>query len=130
MSDMHRWRLYASSEVHHTVVRAAGILGIGRRNVSLIPVDAEMRIDLAALDEALDRDAAAKLVPIALIANAGTVNTGAVDPIAQMVAIARRRKTWLHVDGAYGLFGRLDPRVKALFDGVEEADSIVTDPHK
>jgi aromatic-L-amino-acid decarboxylase len=130
MSDMHRWRLYASSEVHHTVFRAAGILGIGRRNVSLVPVDAEMRIDLAALEKALDRDAAAKLVPIALVANAGTVNTGAVDPIAQMVAIARRRKIWLHVDGAYGLFGKLDPRVKALFDGVEEADSIVTDPHK
>ena len=130
MSDMHRWRLYASSEVHHTVFRAAGILGIGRRNVSLIPVNAEMRIDLAALEEALDRDAAAKLVPIALIANAGTVNTGAVDPIAQMVAIARRRRIWLHVDGAYGLFGRLDSRVAPLFDGVEEADSVVVDPHK
>jgi aromatic-L-amino-acid decarboxylase len=130
MPETHRYRLYASSEVHHTVFRAAGILGIGRRNISQIPVDAEMRIDLAALEAALARDAAAKLVPIALIANAGTVNTGAVDPIAQMVAIARRRKIWLHVDGAYGLFGRLDPRVKALFDGVEEADSIVADPHK
>ena len=130
MPDMHRWRLYASSEVHHCVFRAAGILGIGRRNVSQIPVDAEMRIDLAALEAALDRDAAAKLVPIALVANAGTVNTGAIDPIAQMVAIARRRKIWLHVDGAYGLFGKLDPRVAALFDGVEEADSVVTDPHK
>jgi aromatic-L-amino-acid decarboxylase len=130
MPDMHRWRLYASSEVHHTVFRAAGILGIGRRNVSQIPVDGEMRIDLAALEETLDRDAAAKLVPIALVANAGTVNTGAVDPIAQMVAIARRRKIWLHVDGAYGLFGKLDSRVESLFDGVEEADSIVTDPHK
>jgi aromatic-L-amino-acid/L-tryptophan decarboxylase len=130
MSDMHRWRLYASSEVHHTVFRAAGILGIGRRNVSLIPVDAEMRIDVAALEEALDRDAAAKLVPIALIANAGTVNTGAVDPIAQMVAIARRRGISLHVDGAYGLFGKLDSCVAPLFDGVEEADSVAMDPHK
>ena len=130
MPDMHRWRLYASGEVHHSVFRAAGILGIGRRNVSQIPVDAEMRIDLAALEAALDRDAAAKLVPIALVANAGTTNTGAIDPIAQMVAIARRRKIWLHVDGAYGLFGKLDPRVAALFDGVEDADSVVVDPHK
>ena len=63
---MHRWRLYASSEVHHSVFRAAGILGIGRRNVSQIPVDAEMRIDLDALEAALDRDTAAKLVPIAV----------------------------------------------------------------
>ena len=130
MPDMHRWRLYASSEVHHSVFRAAGILGIGRRNVSQIPVDAEMRIDLAALEVALDRDAAAKLVPIALVANAGTTNTGAIDPIAQMVAIARRRKIWLHVDGAYGLLGKLDPRIATLFDGVEQADSVIIDPHK
>lgn len=130
MPDMRRWILYASSEVHHSIFRAAGILGIGRRNVSQIPVDAEMRIDLAALQTALDRDEAAKLVPIALVANAGTTNTGAVDPIAQMVAIAQQRKIWLHVDGAYGIFGRLDPRVEALFEGVEEADSVITDPHK
>lgn len=130
MPDLHRWRLYASSEVHHCVFRAAGILGLGRRNVAQIPVDAEMRIDVAALEAALARDAAAKLVPVAIVANAGTTNTGAVDPIAQMAAIARRRGIWLHVDGAYGLFGRLDPRVAALFDGVEEADSVVVDPHK
>ncbi len=130
MPDTHRWRLYASTEVHHSVFRAAGILGIGRRNVSQIPVDAEMRIDLTALEATLDRDVAAKLVPIALVANAGTTNTGAIDPIAQMVAIARRRKIWLHVDGAYGLFGKLDPRVAALFDGVEQADSVIIDPHK
>lgn len=128
--DTHRCRIYASSEVHHSIFRAAGILGIGRNNVRPIPVDEEMRIDLRALEEALDRDLAARLVPVALVANAGTTNTGAVDPIAQMVAIARRRKIWLHVDGAYGLFGRLDPRVEALFDGVEEADSVIADPHK
>lgn len=127
---MQRWRLYASSEGHHSVFRAAGILGIGRRNVSQIPIDAEMRIDLAALEAALDRDAAAKLVPIALVANAGTTNTGAIDPIDQMVAIACRRKIWLHVDGAYGLLGKLDPRVATLFDGVEQADSVIVDPHK
>jgi aromatic-L-amino-acid decarboxylase len=130
MPEMRRWRLYASSEVHHAIFRAAGILGLGRRNVSLIPVDADMRIDVAALEATLDRDAAAGLVPVALVANAGTTNAGAVDPIARMVDVARRRKIWLHVDGAYGLFGRLDPRVAALFDRVEEADSLVVDPHK
>jgi selenocysteine lyase/cysteine desulfurase len=57
-------------------------------------------------------------------------NTGAVDPIAQMVAIARRRGISLHVDGAYGLFGKLDSCVAPLFDGVEEADSVAMDPHK
>ena len=130
MPEMRRWRLYASSEVHHAIFRAAGILGLGRRNVSLTPVDAEMRINIAALEATLDHDAAAGLVPVALVANAGTTNTGAVDPIAQLVDIARRRKIWLHVDGAYGLFGRLDPRIAPLFDRVEEADSVVVDPHK
>jgi aromatic-L-amino-acid decarboxylase len=130
MPEMRRWRVYASSEVHHAIFRAAGILGLGRRNVSLIPVDADMRIDVAALGATLERDAATGLVPIALIANAGTTNTGAIDPIAQMVDIARQRNIWLHVDGAYGLFGRLDPRVAALVDRVEDADSVVVDPHK
>jgi aromatic-L-amino-acid decarboxylase len=126
----HRGRIYASSEVHHSVFRAAGILGIGRQNVSQIPVDSEMRLDLGRLEEALDRDAAAKLVPIAIVATAGTTNTGAIDPIAEMAAIARHRRVWLHVDGAYGLFGKLDSRVAGLFDGVEKADSVVVDPHK
>lgn len=130
MPEAHRWRIYASSEAHHSILRAAGILGIGRQNVTVIPVDPEMRLDLEALEAALDRDAAMNLVPIALVANAGTTNTGAIDPIAQMVAIARRRRIWLHVDGAYGLFGKLDARVEALFDGVEKADSVVVDPHK
>jgi aromatic-L-amino-acid/L-tryptophan decarboxylase len=130
MPDTHHWRLYTSAEVHHSVFRAAGILGIGRRNVSQIPVDADMRINLAALEAALDLDATENIIPIALVANAGTTNTGAIDPIAQMVAIARRRKIWLHVDGAYGLFGKLDPRVASLFDGVEQAGSVIIDPHK
>jgi aromatic-L-amino-acid/L-tryptophan decarboxylase len=92
MPDLRRWRLYASSEAHHSVFRAAGVPGIGRSNVSRIPVDSECRIDLATLEAALDRDAVANLVPIALVATAGTTNTGAVDSIAEMVAIARRRK--------------------------------------
>jgi len=128
--DMRRCRIYASSEVHHSVFRAAGILGIGRRNVSQIPVDSEMRMDLDELQQALERDAAANLIPVALVANAGTTNTGAVDPISEMLEIARQHNIWFHVDGAYGLFGRLDPRVTQLFSSVEHADSIVVDPHK
>lgn len=79
MPEIHRWKIYVSSEVHHSIFRAAGILGIGRQNVSQVPVDAEMRMDLAALEAILDSDAAAKLIPIALVANAGTTNTGAID---------------------------------------------------
>ena len=123
-------RVYASSEVHHSVFRAAGILGIGRNNVARLPVDDDMRLHLGALEEALDRDAREGLIPVAIVANAGTVNTGAIDPIDSLRRIARRRNIWLHVDGAYGLFGRLDPRVAPLYAGLEEADSVVVDPHK
>ena len=125
-----RCRIYASAEVHHTVFRAAGILGIGRRNVVQVPVDDHMRILLSALEEALDRDAREGLVPVAIVASAGTVNTGAVDAIGALSQVARQRNIWLHVDGAYGLFGRLDPRVAPLYDGLEHADSVVADPHK
>ena len=130
ISPTQRWRVYTSSEVHHSIFRAAGILGLGRANVMQIPVDEQMRIDMGELAAALDRDAAAGIIPIAIVANAGTVNTGAVDPIRALSRMARDRNIWLHVDGAYGLFGRLDPAVAPLFDGLEEADSVVTDPHK
>lgn len=125
-----RWRLYASEEVHHVVTRAAAVLGLGRRSVASIPIDAAQRIDLRALERRLEGDAKDGVLPVALVATAGTVNTGAVDPIAPMADIAADRGIWLHVDGAYGLFGILDERAASLFAGVERADSVAVDPHK
>ena len=125
-----QWRVYASTEVHHVVTRAAAILGLGRRTVRAIATDAEMRIDIGALRRALDEDARAGIHPVAIVATAGTVNTGAIDPIAPLLEIARERGIWLHVDGAYGAFGVLDDRVAPLFKGMAEADSIAVDPHK
>jgi aromatic-L-amino-acid/L-tryptophan decarboxylase len=122
-------RIYASTEVHHVVNRAAAVLGLGRRAVRAIPVDSGGRIDLGELRRALEQDRSAVL-PVALVATAGTVNTGAVDPIGPMADLAEEFGTWLHVDGAYGLFGRLDERVASLYDGLERADSAVVDPHK
>ncbi len=123
-------RIYASTEVHHVVNRAAAVLGLGRRAVRAIAVDSEGRIKLGELRRALTVDRSAGIVPIALVATAGTVNTGAVDPIGPMADLAAEFGTWLHVDGAYGLFGRLDERVALLYDGLERADSAVVDPHK
>ena len=123
-------RIYASSEVHHVVTRAAGVLGLGRDAVVPVPVDDQGRVDLGALRRALEDGRSDDAVPVALVASAGTVNTGAVDPIAEMADLAGEFGTWLHVDGAYGLFGRLDDRVAPLFDGLERADSAVVDPHK
>lgn len=125
-----RWRIYASTEVHHVVTRAAGVLGLGRRSVRGIATDDRQRIDVRALVRALDEDRANGIRPIAVVATAGTVNTGAVDPIAEIVDITTDRGIWLHVDGAYGAFGVLDDRVAELFRGMDRADSVAADPHK
>jgi len=122
--------IYASTEVHHVVNRAAAVLGLGRRAVRAIPVDSGGRIELGELRGALSADRAAGIIPVALVATAGTVNTGAVDPIGPMADLAAEFGSWLHVDGAYGLFGRLDERVAPLYEGLERADSAVVDPHK
>jgi aromatic-L-amino-acid decarboxylase len=123
-------RVYASSEVHHVVTRAAAVLGLGRRGVIQAPVDEQHRIRIDSLRGILEQDARSGIVPVALVATAGTVNTGAVDPIADLAELAREYATWLHVDGAYGLFGILDPRVAPLYAGLERADSAAVDPHK
>ncbi len=125
-----RWRLYASEEIHHVVHRAAAILGLGRSSLAHIPVDNEYRIDLKALEDALKADKKAGVIPVAVIATAGTVNTGTIDPIEEMADLADEYETWLHVDGAYGGFGILDERVAPLYKGIERAGSIAVDPHK
>jgi aromatic-L-amino-acid decarboxylase len=123
-------RIYASAESHHTILRSAGVLGLGRRAIQAIPCDSQgcMRID--ALLESLERDRKAGLVQMAIVANAGTTNTGAIDPLQAIGEIARARGIWFHVDGAYGLPGILDERIRPLYKGLELADSVIVDPHK
>lgn len=123
-------RIYASTEVHHVVIRAAAVLGLGREAVVAVSVDATGRIALNELRDRLETDRTAGAAPVAIVATAGTVNTGAIDPIEPMADLAAEFETWLHVDGAYGLFGRLDERVAGLYRGLERADSVVVDPHK
>lgn len=123
-------RVYASREVHRSVGRAAAVLGIGRSGVVGLPTDERRRLDVGALRERLRRDKRAGCRPVAVVANAGTVNTGAVDPIRDMLRVCREESVWLVVDGSYGLFGLLDPEVAPLFDGVGGAEALVVDPHK
>jgi aromatic-L-amino-acid/L-tryptophan decarboxylase len=123
-------RVYASTEVHHVVHRACGVLGLGRRALRMIPVDAKRTPDLSALERFLDEDLAAGRTPVAVVASAGDVNTGAVEPIDAMRGIAHARGVWLHVDGAYGGFAALAPSARPLFRGIEQADSVALDPHK
>ncbi len=122
--------VYTSTQAHHTVQRSAGVLGIGRSQVRTVPTDAELRLDADALDAAMTADVAHGVLPVAVVAAAGTTNTGAVDPLRRCGEIAKKHGAWFHVDGAYGLPGILDERVAPLYDGLELADSAITDPHK
>jgi aromatic-L-amino-acid decarboxylase len=123
-------RIYASSEAHHTILRSAGVLGLGRRSIQVIPCDRQGRMRVDSLLEALESDRKAGIVQMAIVANAGTTNTGAIDPLKAIGEIARERGIWFHVDGAYGLPGILDERISHLYNGLELADSVIVDPHK
>jgi glutamate/tyrosine decarboxylase-like PLP-dependent enzyme len=95
-----------------------------------LPTDDAFRMDVDALRAQLRRDKADGCTPIAVAASAGTVNTGAVDPLSEILEVCREEEVWLHVDGAYGGFGLLDPAVAHLYEGFAAADSIAVDPHK
>jgi aromatic-L-amino-acid/L-tryptophan decarboxylase len=120
--------VYASEQVHMSIPKALALLGLGRQNLRLLPTDTDFRMLPAALDEAIQNDKAAGRVPIAVVASAGTVNTGAIDPINEISSIARRHNLWLHVDGAYGALAAL--AVPERFRRLDLADSISLDPHK
>lgn len=123
-------RLYASGECHHSVQRAAAVLGLGRQSVCKIETDAGGRMSTTALRRQLMADQGENRVAIAVVANAGSTNRGAIDPLREIGETARAYGLWFHVDGAYGLPGILDPRVQPLYDGLDLADSVIVDPHK
>lgn len=123
-------RIYASSSSHRTIHRAAAVLGLGRNSVVTIPVDGAGRLCTASLRRQLQQDAGGSDLPVAIVANAGSTSTGAIDPLAAMAALAEEFGIWFHVDGAHGLPGILDPAVRPLYRGIERADSVIVDPHK
>jgi glutamate/tyrosine decarboxylase-like PLP-dependent enzyme len=123
-------RLYTSTETHFSISKAAGLLGIGRENVCHIAVDEDFKIRLDALVAQITADLAAGYQPLCVVANAGTVNTGAIDPLREIREIANRHQLWMHVDGSYGAFAILAPGAKASLTGIEQADSVALDPHK
>ncbi|HTC50665.1 MAG TPA: aminotransferase class V-fold PLP-dependent enzyme [Steroidobacteraceae bacterium] len=122
--------LYATAQAHHTVQRSAGVLGLGRRAVRVIACDALGRMDVKDLRRSIAADQAAGVLSVAIVANAGTTNTGAIDPLRAIADVAQEHGIWFHVDGAYGLPGILDERKAALYEGLESADSAIVDPHK
>ncbi|MDF1597047.1 MAG: pyridoxal-dependent decarboxylase [Acidimicrobiia bacterium] len=122
--------IYASTEVHHTVQRSAGVLGLGRAAVRVIPTDDRQRMEVGALQASLKRDRSEGVLPVAVVGTCGTTNTGAIDPLRPIGELAAELGVWFHVDGAYGLPGILDERIAARFDGLGLADSVIVDPHK
>src|SRR6266403_370009 len=125
-----RLRIYVSSETHFSIAKAAALLGIGRENVRQVAVDERFRIRIDDLVAKITADLEAGYVPFCVAANAGTVNTGAVDPLVEVRQIADRFQLWMHVDGSYGAFAVLAKSARKLFAGIQRADSIALDPHK
>lgn len=120
--------VYASSEVHMSIPKAMALLGLGHRNLRLIPVDENFRIIPAELRRAIEEDRREGKKQIAIVGNGGTVNTGAIDPLHELAEMAREFGLWMHVDGAYGALAAMV--VPERFRGIELADSLSLDPHK
>jgi len=126
----HQCRIYATSACHHTVHRAAAVLGMGRDSVITIASDGTGRMLPNALMKQLASDQQSDVISVAVVANAGTTGTGAIDPLHLIGQLAHEYAVWFHVDGAYGLPGILDPQVRHLYEGLHLADSVIVDPHK
>ncbi|MGB8508378.1 MAG: aminotransferase class I/II-fold pyridoxal phosphate-dependent enzyme [Pyrinomonadaceae bacterium] len=122
--------IYVSDQVHLSIPKAVDLMGIGREQVRVIASDENFRTDVRALRERIEQDRAAGLRPFCVVASAGTVNTGAIDPLADIAHVAREHDLWFHVDGAYGALAALDESKRELFDGLALADSVSLDPHK
>jgi aromatic-L-amino-acid decarboxylase len=120
--------VYASDQVHMSIDKAVALLGIGRRNLRLVPSDNDFRIRPDALAVAIAADRAAGQRPFAIVVSAGTVSTGAIDPLPAIAAVAKANDLWLHVDGAYGALAALAR--PDLFEGLALADSLSLDAHK
>ena len=120
--------VYAADQIHMSIPKSIALLGIGRNHMHLIPTDSSMRMIPDELDRRIVQDKAARKTPLAVVASAGTVNTGAIDPLRPIAEIAHRHGAWFHIDGAYGALAAIaDP---TRFEGMELADSISLDPHK
>lgn len=129
-ADRARGVVYMTDECHLAVSKALHIAGLGHLPVRRVAVDERLRMSVADLEARIAGDRRQGLLPWLVFASAGTVNTGAVDPLDEIAAVARGAGLWLHVDAAYGGFFILTDRARALLAGMAQADSVVLDPHK
>ena len=125
-----RLRLYISAEGHSCLRKAAELLGLGASAIRVIPVDARFAMDVGALRDAVAADTRAGDVPFFVGASAGTVGSGAIDPLTAIADLCAEEQLWFHIDGAYGALGVLAKGRAARFDGMARADSLALDAHK
>lgn len=120
--------VYASSETHTWIQKATDLFGLGTDAIRWLPVDRQQRMDTRALEQRLKEDKARGVMPLLVVGSAGTVSTGAVDPLSEIASICLEHAVWFHVDGAYGAFAAAAAPEK--FEGLQQADSVAVDPHK
>ena len=122
--------VYCSDQTHSSIERGLRVLGFQSDQLRKIQSDDHFRLDVSALGQAVEMDRAAGRVPFCIVANAGTTNTGAIDPLSKLVSYCRQENLWLHVDGAYGAAAVLCEQGQALMEGLGDVDSLSLDPHK
>lgn len=129
-TDLPRLRVYCSPHAHSSIDKGALALGIGLENVVKVDDDDDFRMRPEALQAAITADRASGFLPLACVATVGTTSMSSIDPVPAIAAICRRENVWLHVDGAYGGVLAVAPEYRSILDGIEEADSLVVNPHK
>lgn len=129
-TDPGRLRVYASAEAHSSIAKGVKLAGFGAEALRSIPVDRRFALRADALDEAMARDAAAGLVPACVVATIGTTSSTAIDPLAAIGELCRRHGAWLHVDAAWAGSAAILPELRWILNGIEQADSLVFNPHK
>lgn len=128
--DFHRLVIYLSSQVHHSILKSLRIAGLEEAIIRVVPVDLHYCLDPIILNQLIKQDKKNKLIPWLIVASLGTTNTGSIDPLPEIIAIAKKHQLWVHVDAAYGGFFILCRSLKKHFIDLNQADSITIDPHK
>jgi aromatic-L-amino-acid decarboxylase len=129
-ADLPLLRVYISEQAHSSIEKAVITLGLGQRALRKIPVDSEFRMDVRALEAAIEEDKAQGFLPFCIVATVGTTSTSSIDPVADIIPIGEKHAMWLHVDAAYAGSAAVVPELRHILKGCERADSLVVNPHK
>lgn len=129
-TDLPLLRVYVSEQAHSSIEKCVITLGLGQRGLRKIPTDAEFRMDVKALADAIEEDKQNGFIPFCIVATVGTTSTSSIDPIPEIIPIGEKHAMWLHVDAAYAGSAAVVPELRHILAGCERADSIAVNPHK